>query len=230
MFQYETDFFDDNFADELGSDDATTVADWGTGGIASAGKAFTQLVSPDRTGQTMDAKTQADRAAAYAAMAKTGQAVLRDDGTYAPAGASPKTIQDVVDAGLRLSAQSGANPLGGTVGAAAVQDMLINAARAASSLPSPSTPRITTPGTSSMVETKMDLAPLINALDPRLRSILGGVNAMRLQAQATSEHNTLMKEAAFRKEAIRRLTAIEQKLPRSSLLSQQIRTVKVLLG
>jgi len=226
-FQYEDDDFDTAMGEELGADDATTTADWATGGVASAGKAFTQLVSPDRTGQTMDAKTQADRAAAYAAMERMGLATKRPDGTYAPAGGTPKTIQDVVDTGTRLA---GGNILAGTSGAAAIQDMLINAARAASSLPSPSTPSIVTPGTSSAVETKFDLSPIVGALDPRLRSILGGVNAMRLQAQATSEHNALSKEAAFRKEAIRRLTAIESKLPRTSRLSQQIRTVKVLLG
>ena len=225
-FQFETDFFDD----ELGADDATTVADWATGGIASAGKGFTDLVSPDRTGQTMDPKTQAERAAAYAAMAKVGQAVQRSDGTYAPAGSSPKTIQDVIDTGTRLASLGGSTPTAGTSADAAVRDMLVNAARAMSSLPSPSAPRIVTPGTTGAVETKLDLSPIVQALDPRLRGILGGINAMRLQAQATSEHNTLMKEAQFRKEAIRRLSVIESKLPRSSRLSQQIRTVKVLLG
>lgn len=232
MFQYEEDFFDDSMDEELGADDATTVADWGTGGIASAGKEITQLLAPSRAGQTMDPKTQAERAAAYAAMAKTGLAVLRPDGTYGPAGGTPKTIQDVVDAGTRLASLGGSTPFAGTVQDVIARDMLINAARAASSLPSPSSPRIMTPGAGPSVESPgaLDISGITRALDPRLRSILGGVNAMRLQAQATSEHNMLAKEAAFRKEAIRRLTIIESKLPRTSKLAQDIRTVKVILG
>jgi hypothetical protein len=225
-FQFDDDDFEDAMSEELGSDDATTVADWGTGGIASAGKAVTQLIAPSRAGQTMDAKTQADRAAFYAT--PYGQSLL----AKAQAGQAP-TISDISNMGMALSGGT-PGPSGGTA-SKVLEDYVINAARAASSLPSPSTPRIETPGATPAVVTPptlpaLDLSGITRALDPRLRNILGGVNAMRLQAQATSEHNTLAKEAAFRKEAIRRLSAIESRLPRSSVLSQQIRTVKVLLG
>jgi len=234
-FQFDDDDFEDAMQEELGGDDVTTAGDWTTGGIASAGKAFTEMVTPDRTGQTMDPKEQASRLAMMKILAAQGKAYQMPDGTYrmGQPGQAPMTITDISRMGTALS--------GGQVGPTgspeqqAQTDWLINAARAASSLPSPSTPRIETPGATPAVVTPptlpaLDLSGITRSLDPRLRNILGGVNAMRLQAQATSEHNALAKEAAFRKEAIRRLTAIESRLPRSSVLSQQIRTVKVLLG
>jgi hypothetical protein len=223
-FQYE-----DDFLDELGADDATTAADWATGGIASAGKAVTQLLTPSRAGQTMSAKEQADRLKAFQMLGYVDAAGNRTDKPM-------PTITDISSMGTALGSGGSTTGLSGLGPAEAAQrDWLINMARAASSLPSPSTPRIETPGATPAVATPptlpaLDLSGITSALDPRLRRILGGVNAMRLQAEATSEHNALAKEATFRREAIRRLTAIEQKLPRTSRLSQQIRTVKVLLG
>lgn len=84
------------------------------------------------------------------------------------------------------------------------------------------TPGIETPG--------LDLSPIVGALDPRLRRILGSIRAMQLQSQATSEHNTLSKQAAFRTMVQTKLATIERRLPASSSLAQQIRTVRVLIG
>lgn len=70
--------------------------------------------------------------------------------------------------------------------------------------------------------------------DPRLRQIVGGIRAMRVQAQATSEHAALSAQEAFRKDMTARLARIESRLPSGPLRAQvstvRARIIPLLLG
>jgi hypothetical protein len=71
------------------------------------------------------------------------------------------------------------------------------------------------------------LAQAVSSItDPRLRSILGSIRAMRVQSQATSEHAALTAQQNFRKDITARLARIESRLPTISSLRQQLSTLR----
>jgi len=222
-FQYEDDFFDDSMDEELG-DAGQTLADIFSGGLASAGKATTQRGAP-QTPEQEQASIEFLKGLYGPSVTKSmedvtaGQYFAPTSGQYAGAGTA---------APAGMPGLTGITP--GAGGAAATPPVTF------AQLTSPTRysggPALSTPGVAPHLESPgaIDVSGILSKLDPRLRSILGGVTAMRLQAQATSEHNSLANEAAFRKDVIRRLTLIESRLPKSSPLAQGIRTVKVLLN
>lgn len=81
-----------------------------------------------------------------------------------------------------------------------------------------------------------DLSSMVSSItDPRLRQILGSIRAMRVQTQATSEHNALAAQDTFRKNVTQRLARIEARLPSTSALRNQLslmrsRIIPVMLG
>lgn len=80
-----------------------------------------------------------------------------------------------------------------------------------------------------------DMAASVAAVtDPRLRSILGSLRAMRIQSQATSEHAALAAQDKFRKDVTSRLARIESRLPAGGLRNQvslvRSRIIPIMLG
>jgi len=85
---------------------------------------------------------------------------------------------------------------------------------------------LSTPGVLPHVETP----PVAGDLTSRLAAIHGSLLAMRAQAEATSQHRSMMNRDDFRKSVIARLARIEARLPSTSPAADQLRSIRVLLG